>query len=95
MTYPETAAEYARALRGFPAPNLPVSALAQGRRETLSPVRLAANHADHVRGAAAALRDALIPMEQDIAMWEGEDEQLINAYNTARALLTEIGEGEA
>lgn len=91
MSYAETAAEYTRALRGFPAPNLPLSALAEERRDTLNPMRIAANHAAHVRDLAYALREAL----SEDAQGKPLRAYTIALEDAARALLAAIGEGEA
>lgn len=89
MNYRDTAREFARAERNFPAPNLRMSEWAEARRDTMTPLTIAHNHAFHVSDVAENLRAMLATDPTDL---EGRAERARWVEHNARALLAAIGE---
>ncbi len=99
MSYKDTARAFAQAESnnhaahgGQAAEKLAMSEWAESRRDLMTPQTIAENHALHVRGCAAVLRDALTCVTEDTTSSGYEIADRV-AY-AARALLAVIGEGE-
>lgn len=104
MTYRDTARAFATAERDpyYQHPDayetLPLSEWSEARRHDMTPQTIAANHALHVSGTAAALRETLRPSDFDWNAALSEGRVTFRAYKmeqAARALLLAIGEENA